>query len=1190
MCTICSAIRPYANSCDYEEFTAVNDDRETTTSGETSDLPSSAPSGTKSVQEIADFIRTTGWGGTARKIDVGDDGTVTVNITQLTSEGQTLARKALDVWSEATGITFTYLNDGATTTASSAQIFFDDEVTFSNGGRRAYQTVEAWNRDSEGYIVVDDGALVKAKDFINISKNWLSFYGTDQDSYSQETYIHEIGHALGLYHTGNYNQPGPGEPPLSYAADAEFLNDTAFYSIMSYWQQTDYPFSIYDTDRNVLTPQMADILAVQDLYGDDISGAFTGNTEWGGTSNTSSYNDIFRSFSATNQFTIVDDGGYDSINIGGAGGGDQTLDLRPGTFSSINGLSHNMSIAIGTIIEVAYGSSNRDYITGNEADNTLYGFDGADVLSGGLGNDRLYGGAGFDILVGEEGDDYLDGGQGGDTLIGGAGNDTFWDIDGGSTSEGGTGDDLYLYSVGSTAPSQWVREFDNEGNDTLFVVRAEGATGNQFIDLVALTQSTFAEGVWGVENVHFSQTQSVVFTGYGDAADNHMRAGLLGSTLIGREGDDWLEGFVGVDTLIGGEGNDTIDGKVGADRMYGMEGDDTFYVDNAGDFLYEAVGDGYDTVYSSVSLNLETAGNGVNNEFEELRLTGTADIDGTGNVQDNWIYGNAGDNFLRGNDGFDLLRGGAGDDTLVGGEGIDTLLGDAGDDTVSGSSGADYMFGGTGSDDLYVDNVDDEIYEYAGEGSDTVYASISWDLVQRGDNSEHFENLHLIGSAIAGYGNDANNAMTGNGEDNVMYGRGGNDSLRGNDGDDALYGGAGTDALFGGDGSDTLNGETGADIMDGNDGDDVMFVDDIGDNVYEREGEGNDSIYSSISWDLGKRGDSFEFVENLYLTSSGDISATGNDLDNRLGGGTGNNTLTGKAGDDTLIGNGGNDVLNGGLGADDLQGGTGSDSASYVDATSGVKVNMLNLNANTGEAAGDTFTDIENLVGSRLNDTLIGNAGTNSINGFFGDDRLYGMHGDDKLFGGAGSDLMKGGSGDDGLAGSNGADKVFGEAGADTLNGGRGADLLNGGAGDDILRAGEGKDILKGGFGKDKLFGQSGTNTMEGGMGTDQLTAGTGKDTFIWRDVAESSVGSSRDLVLKFGVGTDTINLQDIVPGQLTFQGNTAFSGTGIGEVRLTELTNGSSIIRVDADGDAVTDMEILISKVQGLTADDFVF
>jgi Ca2+-binding RTX toxin-like protein len=115
--------------------------------------------------------------------------------------------------------------------------------------------------------------------------------------------------------------------------------------------------------------------------------------------------------------------------------------------------------------------------------------------------------------------------------------------------------------------------------------------------------------------------------------------------------------------------------------------------------------------------------------------------------------------------------------------------------------------------------------------------------------------------------------------------------------------------------------------------------------------------------------------------------------------------LFGNEGNDFLFGDDGNDTLNGGPGADALDGGAGQDLASYADATAAITASLADPTVNTGEAAGDTYANIEGLIGSAFDDVLIGDTGDNDLQGGDGNDTLEGGLGADTLDGGAGQDL-----------------------------------------------------------------------------------------------------------------------------------------------------------------------------------------
>jgi uncharacterized protein (DUF2141 family) len=333
-------------------------------------------------------------------------------------------------------------------------------------------------------------------------------------------------------------------------------------------------------------------------------------------------------------------------------------------------------------------------------------------------------------------------------------------------------------------------------------------------------------------------------------------------TLNGNTGHDILDGGAGNDTLIGGVGNDTLSGGTGADSMVGGVGNDLYGVENTGDRLVEALNAGTDAVNSSITYTLVA-------NVENLTLTGTTAINGTGNTLSNRITGNSNNN------------------RLDGGDGNDTLLGGVGNDTLSGGTGADSMVGGVGNDLYGVENTSDRIVELANEGIDTVNSAITYTL------GANLENLTLTGTTVInGTGNILNNRMTGNSSNN------------------RLDGGDGNDTLIGGAGNDTLSGGIGADSMLGGTGNDLYGIDNTGDRIVELANEGIDTVNSAITYTLGVN------LENLTLTGTTAINGTGNILNNVITGNTGNNILTGGVGNDTLIGGIGNDTLTGGTGND----------------------------------------------------------------------------------------------------------------------------------------------------------------------------------------------------------------------------------------------------------------------------------
>jgi serralysin len=228
----------------------------------------------------------------------------------------------------------------------------------------------------------------------------------------------------------------------------------------------------------------------------------------------------------------------------------------------------------------------------------------------------------------------------------------------------------------------------------------------------------------------------------------------------------------------------------------------------------------------------------------------------------------------------------------------------------------------------------------------------------------------LIENARGGSGSDT---IRGNQAENVLYGNNGNDRLFGLDGKDKLFGGAGNDTLDGGNDNDVLVGGAGADTLIGGAGSDTASY--AGATVGVTASLAKPSINTNDA-----QGDTYSSIENL----------TGSSFNDRLIGNGSANILNGGAG---------NDTLDGGAGADKLFGGDGSDTASYASATTGVTASLTTPSNNTNDARGDTYSSIENLVGSRFADRLFGDSGVNRINGAQGNDTLTGGAGaDDFVF------------------------------------------------------------------------------------------------------------------------------------------------------------------------------------------------
>lgn len=245
------------------------------------------------------------WGGTelaTRKFAVSPGGSLDVNFSNLNADGQTLAAASLQAWTYVTGINFNAVTGSA-------------DITFSDYDFGAYC-------DS----VVANGTI--SSSHVNISTGWISADGASLDTYSFQTYIHEIGHALGLGHAGDYNGSA------SYGFDNHYDNDSWQATVMSYFSQYENT-SIEASYAYVVTPMIADIIAIQNLYGTN-SNQRTGDTIYGENSNAGGYYDILASVTDNCTFTILDDGGIDTIDLHSASE-DLLVDLRAEGISNVGG-------------------------------------------------------------------------------------------------------------------------------------------------------------------------------------------------------------------------------------------------------------------------------------------------------------------------------------------------------------------------------------------------------------------------------------------------------------------------------------------------------------------------------------------------------------------------------------------------------------------------------------------------------------------------------------------------------------------------------------------------------------------------------------------------------------------------------------------------------------------------------------
>ena len=549
--------------------------------------------------------------------------------------------------------------------------------------------------------------------------------------------------------------------------------------------------------------------------------------------------------------------------------------------------------------------------------------------------------------------------------------------------------------------------------------RAGYSTGNG-VSWTELTQS-------GIQDQMLALPTTIGNTGVaGEYKFSVLSGTAANNTMIGTAGADVLAAGAGNDTIFAGAGNDTLDGGTGADRMVGGLGDDIYIIDNVRDILVESLGQGIDTAQTRISYALGS-------NIENLRLTGYANLVGTGNALNNTLAGNNGNNTLTGGAGNDTLDGGLGNNKLNGGTGSDTVLldGTLADYTISvikGVSTTQAFFTLTGLQP-------GDIVQLTHNG--------------RVDKMTGIENVKFIGDG-------STVAVNGTTPQALLYNVAtyNNDTLTGSNGADTFDGGAGNDTINGGAGNDILSGATGIDTLDGGAGDDTLtgglgndtyVLDSANDIVNESTGVGSgiDTVnlaatYAAATYILAAN---VEKLDASALPTA--ITLTGNVLANTITGGTGNDTIDGGLGADTLSGGLGNDILSGGAGADKLTGGDGNDTldggagSDTMAGGLGDDIYVVDSAANLALGiVGDTITELagagidtvqssisyalglnlENLTltgttnlsgtGNGLGNTLTGNSGNNILNGGTGNDTLDGVSGADTLLGGLGDDTL----------------------------------------------------------------------------------------------------------------------------------------------------------------------------------------
>jgi methionine-rich copper-binding protein CopC len=247
---------------------------------------------------------------------------------------------------------------------------------------------------------------------VYFNANESDLVSTSIGQYGFQTYVHEVGHALGLDHMGDYNGNGNWAPSS--------FQDSVVLSVMSYfgprYAAPNYSAEVMQADwvasdnrtYSPQTPMVNDALAIQAIYGTSAT-TRVDSTVYGFNSTVGGALGALYDFTRNAQpiLTLFDSAGVDTLDLSGWASNSR-IDLRPGAYSSANQMTNNIAIAYSAVIENATGGAGNDVLIGNDA---------ANLLQGGEGNDDLQGSAGDDMLVGGTGNDLLDGGLGNDTAV-----------------------------------------------------------------------------------------------------------------------------------------------------------------------------------------------------------------------------------------------------------------------------------------------------------------------------------------------------------------------------------------------------------------------------------------------------------------------------------------------------------------------------------------------------------------------------------------------------------------------------------------------------------------------------------------------------------------------------------------------------------------------------------------------------
>jgi Ca2+-binding RTX toxin-like protein len=615
------------------------------------------------------------------------NGEPTTSLGYFNDAQKNAVRSALTCWAKYANVTFTEVSDSASVAG---------DIRF--GMSAAPST--AW-----AYL---PGSYAEAGD-VWIGYAYTQYQYPVQYGYGYATYLHEIGHALGLKHPHSAGGLGTNNGGTE---------DTTLYSIMSYRSYAGAPLTGYMQSAYANTPMLDDVAAIQALYG--------ANTSYNSGNTTYSWTSGARVFEC-----LWDGGGVDRIDWSNQSSA-AVIDLNPGTYSQLGPGYWNGQQYEQRTLAIAYGCS-------------------IENATGGTGNDTIRGNSLANVLDGKGGNDTLDGGSGADTLIGGDGNDAYIvDNTGDVVSENGAqGTDSITTSVNYTLSA-------NIENLKLFGAATSTGSGNGLANnLEAYGGSKTLLGLAGNDSLLALGAANTLDGGEGDDV---LTLYGTGSTLIGRDGGDSLGINGSSNVLYGGDGSDYVGATGSSNALYGDAGGDNVFVFGNINLLDAGSGDDFLACYGNANtLYGQSGGDVVGINGTSNTLFGGPDNDVVGATgSSNFLYGEAGNDnvFVFGN--LNLLDAGSGDDflacygngnallgrdggdaigingsnnTLHGGIGGDVvgvtgssnvLFGDEGDDRIFANGSGNTLIGGTGNDVLSGDVGADRFMFASGDGSDVI--------------------------------------------------------------------------------------------------------------------------------------------------------------------------------------------------------------------------------------------------------------------------------------------------------------------------------------------------------------------------------------------------------------------------------------------------------------------------------------